>query len=204
MTMPTRCPSAIQCFTSHSIRLSGKIDLRERLYQWALAVLCYIVFPFTLAWKIPLSLSGSRRENVCSSSLTPTSGKTQDFQEACCILQVGLNGVDNGSLRFTGVRIPRVNLLDRFGQVDRNGQYSSPFSSSRRFAATLGELTGGRVGLSCASLGILKVSILPKFIHSSLVARCLGRLLAMTCSCRIRIAALYRLLLQDTSLLSPL
>lgn len=77
-------------------------------------------------------------------------------------MQVGLNGVDNGSLRFTGVRIPRVNLLDRFGQVDRNGQYSSPFSSSRRFAATLGELTGGRVGLSCASLGILKVGFSPK------------------------------------------
>jgi hypothetical protein len=26
-----------------------------------------------------------------------------------------------------------------------------------RFAATLGELTGGRVGLTCASVGVLKV-----------------------------------------------
>ena len=73
------------------------------------------------------------------------------------VIQVGLNGVDNGSLRFTGVRIPRGNLLDRFAQVDRSGQYSSPFSMSRRFAATLGELTGGRVGLTCASVGVLKV-----------------------------------------------
>ena len=72
--------------------------------------------------------------------------------------QVGLNGVDNGSMRFTGVRIPRGNLLDRFCQVDRGGKYSSPFSPSRRFAATLGELTGGRVGLTCASIGILKVN----------------------------------------------
>ena len=55
------------------------------------------------------------------------------------------------------MRIPRGNLLDRFAQVDRNGQYSSPFSMSRRFAATLGELTGGRVGLTCASVGVLKV-----------------------------------------------
>ncbi len=46
--------------------------------------------------------------------------------------QVGLNGVDNGSLRFTGVRIPRGNLLDRFGQVDRSGTYTSQFSMSRR------------------------------------------------------------------------
>lgn len=72
-------------------------------------------------------------------------------------LQVGLQGVDNGSLRFSGVRIPRDSLLDRFGTVDRGGQYRSPFSASRRFAATLGELTGGRVGLCCSSLAVLKV-----------------------------------------------
>lgn len=73
-------------------------------------------------------------------------------------LQVGLNGVDNGSIRFSGVRVPRENLLDRFASVDRSGQYRSPYSASRRFAATLGELTGGRVGLICSSLGILKAS----------------------------------------------
>ena len=73
------------------------------------------------------------------------------------LLQVGLNGVDNGSIRFSGSRVPRENLLDRFGSVDSSGQYKSPFSASRRFAATLGELTGGRVGLTCSSLGVLKV-----------------------------------------------
>ena len=60
-------------------------------------------------------------------------------------------------MRFTNVRIPRDNLLDRFATVDRSGKYSSPYSPSRRFAATLGELTGGRVGLTCGSLGVLKV-----------------------------------------------
>lgn len=109
------------------------------------------------------------------------------FAEATCIYlpeptsrQVGLNGVDNGSLRFTGVRIPRGNLLDRFGQVDRNGQYSSPFPMSRRFAATLGELTGGRVGLTCASVGILKVR--PK-IALTVILPCLCdlKLLAFPC-----------------------
>ncbi len=71
--------------------------------------------------------------------------------------QVGLQGVDNGALRFSNVRIPRGNLLDRFGQVDRAGNYTSAYTLNRRFAATLGELTGGRVGLTCGSLGILKV-----------------------------------------------
>ena len=103
-------------------------------------------------------------------------------------LQVGLNGVDNGSLRFTGVRIPRGNLLDRFGQVDNNGQYSSPFSMNRRFAATLGELTGGRVGLTCASVGVLKVAVktIALSVACSYICTCLvGSRSLMLCSlCR--------------------
>ena len=66
--------------------------------------------------------------------------------------------MDNGAIRFTHVRVPRGNLLDRFASVNRSGKYSSPLSSaSKRFAATLGELTGGRVGLTAGSLGVLKV-----------------------------------------------
>ncbi len=71
-------------------------------------------------------------------------------------------------MRFTNVRIPRDNLLDRFATVDRSGKYSSPYSPSRRFAATLGELTGGRVGLTCGSLGVLKVRLVQ--VSSSLAS----------------------------------
>ena len=34
--------------------------------------------------------------------------------------------MDNGSLRFTGARVPRENLLDRFGSVDSTGKYRRP------------------------------------------------------------------------------
>jgi hypothetical protein len=44
-------------------------------------------------------------------------------------LQVGLNGVDNGAIRFRHVRVPRANLLDRFASVDKSGRYSSPLTS---------------------------------------------------------------------------
>ena len=68
--------------------------------------------------------------------------------------------MDNGAIKFDHVRVPRSNLLDRFATVDRSGKYSSPLSSaSKRFAATLGELTGGRVGLTAGSLGVLKVGM---------------------------------------------
>lgn len=77
-----------------------------------------------------------------------------------CGYKVGLNGVDNGAIKFTQVRVPRLNLLDRFGTVDKSGRYSSPLTSaSRRFAALLGELTGGRVGLTSGSVGVLKGAV---------------------------------------------
>jgi acyl-CoA oxidase len=76
-----------------------------------------------------------------------------------CGHKVGLNGVDNGALRFKSVRIPRDNLLNRFGDVSRDGKYTSSLPTiNKRFAATLGELVGGRVGLAYSSVGILKIA----------------------------------------------
>lgn len=60
----------------------------------------------------------------------------------------GLNGIDNGRLHFTQVRVPRTNLLDRYGSVDEGGNYSSPIESrGRRFFTILGTLVQGRVSL---------------------------------------------------------
>ena len=64
----------------------------------------------------------------------------------------GLNGIDNGRLHFTHVRIPRDNLLDRYGSVAADGEYSSPIASpGRRFFTMLGTLVQGRVSLDGAS-----------------------------------------------------
>ncbi|KAJ4967201.1 hypothetical protein NE237_019050 [Protea cynaroides] len=77
-----------------------------------------------------------------------------------CGHKIGLNGVDNGALRFRSVRIPRDNLLNRFGDVSRDGKYSSSLSSSgKRFGAMLGELVGGRVSLAYSSVGVLKIAV---------------------------------------------
>lgn len=64
----------------------------------------------------------------------------------------GLNGIDNGRLHFTQVRVPRENLLDRYGFVNSDGVYSSPIESrGRRFFTILGTLVQGRVSLVGAS-----------------------------------------------------
>ncbi|XP_052195553.1 acyl-coenzyme A oxidase, peroxisomal isoform X2 [Diospyros lotus] len=77
-----------------------------------------------------------------------------------CGHKVGLNGVDNGALRFCSVRIPRDNLLNRFGDVSKDGKYTSSLPSiNKRFAAMLGELVGGRVGLAYSSVGVLKIAV---------------------------------------------
>ncbi len=74
--------------------------------------------------------------------------------------KMGLNGVDNGRIWFDHVRVPRENLLNKYGDIDADGNYSSPIQNpSKRFFTMLGTLVGGRVcvpraGLSAAKSGI--------------------------------------------------
>ncbi|WP_062073205.1 acyl-CoA dehydrogenase family protein [Demequina sediminicola] len=58
----------------------------------------------------------------------------------------GLLGVDNGTVRFDHVRVPRAMLLNRFGGVDDEGSYVSIIDNpNRRFFTMLGTLVRGRV-----------------------------------------------------------
>ncbi|MFC5502149.1 acyl-CoA dehydrogenase [Lysinimonas soli] len=75
-------------------------------------------------------------------------------------LKGGLNGIDNGRLHFSGVRIPRTNLLNRYGDVDENGRYSSPIASpGRRFFTMVGTLVQGRVSLDGAATVASKLAL---------------------------------------------
>ncbi len=72
----------------------------------------------------------------------------------------GLNGVDNGSLRFTQVRVPRDALLDRFGRVTEDGTYQSSIpSEGRRFFTMLGTLVSGRVSIAAAAVSAAKTGL---------------------------------------------
>lgn len=74
--------------------------------------------------------------------------------------KMGLNGVDNGRIWFDKVRVPRQNLLDRFGGIDAEGNYSSPIESpGRRFFTMLGTLVGGRVCVPRAGLSAAKSAL---------------------------------------------
>ncbi len=60
--------------------------------------------------------------------------------------KAGLPGVDNGTLAFHGVRVPKANLLNAFGDIDDDGRYVSDIENpNRRFFTMLGTLVRGRV-----------------------------------------------------------
>ena len=75
-------------------------------------------------------------------------------------LKGGLNGIDNGRLHFTHVRVPLVALLNRYGNVAEDGSYTSPIDSpGRRFFTMLGTLVQGRVSLDGAATAASAVGL---------------------------------------------
>ncbi|MGO3327920.1 acyl-CoA dehydrogenase family protein [Gordonia sp. (in: high G+C Gram-positive bacteria)] len=83
-----------------------------------------------------------------------------------CGLKGGLPGVDNGRIVFDHVRIPREDLLNRYGDVAADGTYSSPIESlNRRFFTMLGTLIRGRVtvGAAAGAAGRLGLALAVKY-----------------------------------------
>ncbi|TDW88491.1 acyl-coenzyme A oxidase [Kribbella sp. VKM Ac-2566] len=77
-----------------------------------------------------------------------------------CGPKLGLNGVDNGRIVFDQVRVPRDALLDRYAQVDADGNYSSAIENpDRRFFTMLGTLVQGRVSVGGAAINASKVAL---------------------------------------------
>ena len=77
-----------------------------------------------------------------------------------CGEKAGLNGVDNGRLAFSEVRIPRDNLLDRYGAVAADGSYSTPIENqTARFFTMLGTLVQGRISVAGGAGSATKVAL---------------------------------------------
>ena len=77
-----------------------------------------------------------------------------------CGLKMGLNGVDNGTISFHNVVIPKENMLDRFATINEKGAFVSPIpSDNRRFFTMLGTLVGGRIGIPRSALAAAKVGL---------------------------------------------
>ncbi|MBU2997197.1 acyl-CoA dehydrogenase family protein [Cellulophaga baltica] len=74
--------------------------------------------------------------------------------------KLGLNGVDNGKIWFNQVRVPRGNLLNKYGSIKDDGTYFSEIENpNKRFFTMLGTLVGGRICVARAGLGGAKKAL---------------------------------------------
>ena len=83
-----------------------------------------------------------------------------------CGAKLGLDGVDNGRLTFDDVRVPRDNLLDRYGEVREDGTYYSAIENpTKRFFTMIGTLVQGRVCVGGAGISASKVALVIAVRH---------------------------------------
>ncbi|XP_060528904.1 peroxisomal acyl-coenzyme A oxidase 3-like [Cylas formicarius] len=76
--------------------------------------------------------------------------------------KIGLNGVDNGFVIFNNYKIPQENLLNKLGDVTKDGKYVTLFKDpNKRHGASLGALSAGRVNITaiCEALGVKALTI---------------------------------------------
>jgi len=75
-------------------------------------------------------------------------------------LKMGLNGVDNGRIWFDHVKVPRVEMLNRFAEITADGQYRSDIQSQgRRFFTMIGTLVSGRITIAASANSAAKSAL---------------------------------------------
>ena len=74
--------------------------------------------------------------------------------------KLGLNGVDNGKIWFNQVKVPRENLLNKYGDIKPDGTYYSDIKNpNKRFFTMLGTLVGGRICVAKGALSGAKMAL---------------------------------------------